>query len=296
MLAFVTSLRHPHNSDDYGLVEELLADTLGSVAAQTVDDFVVIVVGNQRPRFPLPPRVEFVQVDFPPPSAHHGPRTPLPGFVRDKGTKIGVGLAAARAHAPDRVMIFDADDFVHRDLARFAAHNPGPGAWVVENGYMLSRARNAYRRQPAFNRTCGTCHIVDWEVYAVPESLGVEATQDEVEAAFGERLPRILGAHREAVEWFSAHDVTVAALPFPGAIYHVDTGENHSGKQMRGLARPVGHALRTTFGLPARRLAARDVWSAVGPSAWAESARMSSARTAARVAYHARRLVPRARP
>ena len=35
MLAFITTLRHPQNSVDYSRVEQLLLDTLNSVAQQS---------------------------------------------------------------------------------------------------------------------------------------------------------------------------------------------------------------------------------------------------------------------
>jgi hypothetical protein len=278
VLAFITSLRHPQNSAEYGRVEQLLKETLDSVTAQTTDEFVAIVVGNRRPRFDLPARAHFVGVDFPPPSAHGGPRTPMTSFVWDKGTKIGIGLVAARAFDPDYVMIFDADDFVHRDLASFVSRHAGGDGWVIDRGYMFSRRRLAYRGQARFNRVCGTCHIVSYDTYRVPEWLSVHATQDEVELAFGERLRRIMGAHRDGLEWFSEHGVTLSPLPFPGAVYQVDTGENHSGKQMTGAARPLGPKLSQTFGIPRRSGHARTLWGAIGPRSIAETLRGSSAR------------------
>jgi hypothetical protein len=283
LLAFVTSLRHPQNSAEYARVEELLKTTLDSVTGQTTDEFVTIVVGNRPPAFDMPSRTHFVAVDFPPPSVHNGPRTPMKSFVWDKGTKIGIGLAAARDFNPDYVMIFDADDFVHRDLARFVAENPGPPGWVVDRGYMFSRARNVYRRQPAFNRVCGTCHIVAYDTYAVPATLTVDATQQEVERAFSERMWRIMGAHKDGLEWFAAHGVALEPLPFPGAVYQVDTGENHSGKQMTGVARPLRPQMSATFGIPGRRALVRDVWSATGPRALAGSVSALSERVSRRV-------------
>jgi len=267
MLAFITSLRHPLNSADYGRVEQLLADTLASVTAQTSDDFHVFVVGNKRPDFDLGPRVTFVPVDFPPPVNTPGPRTARAPFVWDKGTKIGVGLIAARAVAPDHVMIFDADDFVSRDLAEFASARRGEPGWVVEEGYIFSRARQAYRVQERFNQTCGTCHIVAWDAYAVPAALTVEATQDEVAAGFGERLNEVLGAHHGARAWFAAQGFPLAALPFRGAVYHVDTGENHSGKALTGLVFPLGRRFAAEFGVP--RLTSYPVaaWRAFYPTA-----------------------------
>ena len=88
-LAFITPLRHPQNSADYGHVEALLKDTLESISRQTSDDFVAIVVGNRKPTFPLPRRTHFVHVDFPPPSALRGPCTGRLPSVWDKCTSWG---------------------------------------------------------------------------------------------------------------------------------------------------------------------------------------------------------------
>lgn len=107
VLAFITSLRHPRNSDDYGRVERLLEQTLTSVCNQTSPDFAVFVVGNREPSFRLPPRSTFVPVDFPPPVATQGPQFGREPFVWDKGTTIGVGFAAARAVHPDHVIILE---------------------------------------------------------------------------------------------------------------------------------------------------------------------------------------------
>ena len=290
MLAFITSLRHPQNSADYARVELLLEETLRSVTQQTSEDFVVIVVGNREPAFALGDRVHFVPVDFPPPAPPDGPRTARAPFVRDKGTKIGVGLAAARRFDPDHVMIFDADDFVHRELAAFVAERPGRPGWVIDRGWMYSRARNAYRVQNGFNRTCGTCHILPFDAYGVPDDLAPTASQEEVVEAFGERLEAMLGAHREAVEWHAARGRRLERLPFRGAVYHVDTGENHSGKAMRGVARPLGRRLRRDFAIPSNRSSLITLWSAVGPGALWESVSQSAVVNARR----ARRVVRRA--
>lgn len=271
MLAFITTLRHPDNAESYERVESLLEATLASITAQTVDNFIVIVVGHQPPGFLLPPNTVFVPVDFPAPVAENGPHAGREAFVWDKGTKIGVGLLAARSHNPDRVMIFDADDFVSRDLVEFSQGQPGEFGWMIRHGLMYSQSRNAYRHITGFNRTCGTCAIVPFSAYAVPAELGVDATQDQIGEAFGERLWRILGAHREADEWFAAHDVAMYDLPFPGAVYHVDTGENHSGKALAGLAHPLSARVCDQFGIRASRGAPGTLWSAFGPVAVLET-------------------------
>lgn len=264
MLAFVTSLRHPQNSADYARVERLLAATLRSVVAQVDDDFVVIVVGNQEPSFALPSQARFVKVDFPAPAPPDGPRTAREPFVRDKGSKIGVGLIAARDFDPDYVMIFDADDFVSRRLAGWVNARGRSSGWVIEHGWMYSAARGAMRPQENFNRTCGTCFIIPFDAYRVPEHLDVGASQEEVLDAYGEILPNILGAHRDAIHWYAAHGRVLETLPFRGAVYHVDTGENHSGKAMTDLALPLSRSLAREFTIP-RRPFAVAWWRSAGP-------------------------------
>ncbi|MDY0830150.1 glycosyltransferase family A protein [Microbacterium sp. BG28] len=270
MLAFVTSLRHPQNSADYGRVELLLEQTLASVAAQHGDDFVVIVVGNRRPAFELPRRTHFVEVDFPAPAPPTGPRTDRDAFVWDKGTKIGAGLIAAREYSPDYVMIFDADDYVSNRLAAFVASAPPSPGWVVSSGWMYSYTREVAKPINGFNRTCGTSFIMSFDAYQVP-NLPEGSTQREIADGFGERLYSVLGAHRHAREWFAEHSFAPVDLPFRGAVYNVDTGENHSGKALSGIAFNAGRALVTEYGLPVRLSAMRRLWNAIGARAIAET-------------------------
>lgn len=283
MLAFVTTLRHPQNSVDYDRVEQLLLDTLRSVTQQSADDYVVIVVGNQRPGFELPPRTEFVQVEFPAPAPPTGAQTARAPFVWDKGTKLGVGLIAARRHNPTHVMIFDADDFVHRGLAAMVSAQPHHAGWVIRDGWMYSRARNAYVPQADFNRTCGTSFIVPFEAYGVPENLTLHASQQEIAEGYGERLSEIMGAHRNAEAWHHGHGRVLEPLPYRGAVYHVDTGENHSGKSLTGIARPFGRTMERDFGIQPSRGSAATWWSAIGPVAALEEAATFLRRAARRI-------------
>lgn len=136
---------------------------------------------------------------------------------------------------------------------------------------MYSNSRNAYREVSNFNRTCGTCAIVPYDVYSVPDSLGLDATQTEIGDAFGERLWRILGAHREADEWFASQEVIMKDLPFAGAVYHVDTGENHSGKALTGLAKPLTRSVSREFGIQPSKNKVSTWFRALGPRAILES-------------------------
>jgi hypothetical protein len=266
MLAFITTLRHPQNSADYGRVESLLQDTLASLTQQTCEDYIVIIVGNRRPAFPLPDRTIFVEVDFPPPSDRKDPRTGAASVIWDKGTKNAVGLIAARDFGPEYVMFVDADDFVHRELAAFVHSRPGHAGWVVKRGLMYSRRRNAYRRLRKFYRFCGTSFIVPLEAYEVPTHLTVSATQQEIAEAFGERLEHVL-EHGWAFDWWRKHGRLLEPLPFAGAVYHLQNGENHSNNDLFGPALPYRSYLYRDYALRPSRRPASTLWASIGPAA-----------------------------
>jgi hypothetical protein len=278
MLAFVTSLRHPDNSASYPRVEALLERTLRSIDSQTDGDYVVIVVCNQAPTFRVSDKVHIVTVDFPAPAPPAGPRTDRAPFVWDKGTKIGLGLIAARRWSPDYVMIFDADDFVSRRLVAHSKKHAGSDGWVITDGWTYSSARGVFKSTRRFNRTCGTSFVVSYDAYGVGASLDESATQREIAETFGERLNRILGAHRDALEWFTAAGFAITPLPFRGAVYHVDTGENHSGKSLVGLARPATTSLLEEFGIDPDVSALRSAVNGLGPIALAETAARAARR------------------
>src|SRR5258705_211503 len=248
MLAFITTLRHPQNSADYCRVESLLQDTLASLSQQSCDDYRMIIVGNRRPAFPLPERAIFVDVNFPPPSDLKGPQTGPAPVIWDKGTKIAIGLIAARDFGPEYVMAVDADDFVHRDVAAFARDHPGRAGWVVKRGWIYSRARNAHAPRRSFFRICGTSFIIPFDAYDVPPDLTVSATQREIAEAFGERLENVL-EHGYAFDWRRKDGRVLEPLPFPGTVYQVDTGENHSGNFLVGPALPYRSHLYRDFAI-----------------------------------------------
>lgn len=266
MLAFITTLRNPLNSADYVRVESLLQDTLASLTQQSSDDYVVIIVGNRRPSFALPKRVVFVEVDFPPPSDHNGPRTGAAAVIWDKGTKIAIGLIAARDFSPDYVMAVDADDFVHRELAAFVQARPGHAGWVIKRGWMYSCTRNAYRLHRRFYRACGTSFIIPYEAYEVPPELHMSATQQQIAEAFGERLEHVL-EHGWAFDWWRNHGRMLEPLPFPGAVYRLENGENHSGYELLGPAWPYRSHLYRDFGIRPSKTPASTVWASIGPAA-----------------------------
>lgn len=244
MLAFVTTLRHPRNSFDYDAVERMLAQSLRSWHNQDDNDWVGVVVGNQYPVIELGERIEFVKVDFDPPAMLAGPRTGLAAVLRDKGTKLAVGLLRARQLGASHVMFVDADDFVSRGVASFVARHLHDLGWVVTDGWRYNAERAVVRRHRGdFHLQCGTSHIVRTDLFR-PVTASITASQAELYAGFGSELERWMGSHMHIHE-----DLPLQSLPFPGALYRVGTAESHSGNSLAGWSRPVSVSMAKEFAI-----------------------------------------------
>lgn len=266
MLAFITSVRHPHNSNSYEKVLALLTDTLRSVSRQTVPHFRILVVYNElAPDFSIEPaigeHVDFLQVDFPPPSPVKSAATSMAAIRKDRGTKYVVGVLAASHYQPTHVMFFDADDFVGRDLAEFTHQRPDEHGWVMNRGLWYKDGKVKIHR-PFFMR-CGTSSIVRYGLLRelIPSGLDPRSSQPEILAAMDPWiLGFIFGSHRFAPQYFSDRGAPLRPYPSIGAVRNLATGENHSdiiavnppslvpttGERWR----PVTEADKISFGLP----------------------------------------------
>lgn len=242
MIVFLTSLTHPDNSPDLQRSDELIAASLASITRQTDSDYCVIVVGERPPAIELPPSVEFITVDFPA-TDHSGT------FHLNKGAKLGVGLLRARELGADFIMVFDYDDYVHRDIAAFVNAHPAAQGWYLPDGLLYSKQRNSYRRRSGFNRRCGTSHIVPLNAYRIPEELTLDAPFDEVCEAFGDEAVDALGKHRMLRELMANRGFELQPLPFYGAMYTVETFANISGTRMTWFSRPLRKQLAEEFGV-----------------------------------------------
>lgn len=260
MIVFITSIRHPNNSSSYGQVLALLERSLKSVCNQADDDFQVIVVCNELPELRYHhPKIEYVVTSFPPPSTIAGPMTGLSAVRMDKGAKYAIGVSTARKHHPDYVMFFDADDFIHRDIAGFCNANKGQNGWYVVSGYKYKEGSLLCIEISDFYRFCGTCNILSFESMAVPSHItGISSLAEVLESVEPYFLTDILGAHPFTPEYFASQGSSLAPLPFPGAVYVIATGENHSGNTLfSSLPRLVDHRMNVQFGMDLDLSAAR---------------------------------------
>ncbi|MGE0484950.1 MAG: hypothetical protein AB7Q81_12485 [Gammaproteobacteria bacterium] len=235
MLAFLVTVRHPHNCNSYARVWRLLEDTLRSLLAQRSGAFRVVVVCNERR--PLAAdlahaaRIDWRVVEFPPPSPLRRAATGLTAARLDRGCKLAVAVLDAAAAGATHFMTCDADDFVADDLAGgVAAAGPAAPGWYLAQGYDYKDGRIAPRDD--FDRHCGTSLILRTDLIAGPllaAGLSAAADQTAILARAGhDFVTRLLGSHLHLREHCAVRGAPLAPWPARAAVRRLATGENHS--------------------------------------------------------------------
>lgn len=217
VLAFVTSLRHPHDSTDY-LRVEVAAPNARPARTAAVAGLPCLRRGQSRPGL-CPAGADHLRRSGLPAAGAHARRAVRPGALRPgQGHQDRIGLAAARRVAPDHVMVFDADDFVYR----------GVTSTCTAGRRRLFRRRGLHLlpgalRLPPGQRLLRPVRYVPCAALAAlrgPRRVPVHATQAAVEEAFGERLHALLGAHRGTRAWLAGRGVqpspAIARRGLPG--------------------------------------------------------------------------------
>lgn len=246
MLVFILALQSPKASKDWLRVSSMCERTLRSVCAQTSSDFRVFLVCNTRPEIDFThPNLTIIERDLPTPAATSSAR------MNDKWSKLKVGLVAARHLAPAHVMFVDADDCVHSGLAAHVASHPDAIGWSIDVGYLRDEGSRWLYRKKDFSRFCGSSAIVRLSDHDFPKS----------ESESAEKYFILANGHGVINEYMSERGTPLDTLPFVGAIYMTNTGENDSGLKMGGwqgkrhmlkkiwATRPLTSRVRSEMGL-----------------------------------------------
>lgn len=214
MLLFVVPVKSPRLSRDWALACRLFERCVRSICAQTVEDFRVVVVCNERPATGFEhPRLEYLVVDFPVPEMRRPGEVTTTGYDyglsaeiarknADKARKLRAGFEHGARYAPTHCMGVDADDCVSRRLAAFVKRHPEKAGWFFKKGYIHPEGgRLLYVNVKNFNQTCGSSVI------------------------FRADLQQVVLENPD----FYAHCIDrapLAPLPFAGAIYSIANGDN----------------------------------------------------------------------
>lgn len=213
MLVFVIPLKSPQVSKSWQKTCSIFERTLKSVCNQTLSNFKVVVVCNQKPEIAYThPNVIYLVENFPVPQ-------PKVRFdkERDRTRKMLAGIVKAKQlENTTHIMLVDADDCVSNQLAKYVEANPDGAGWLIASGYWYQENSNFVRvMRKAFYEYCGTSNILRADLYPVDSH-----TPENVE------LLQQKYRHKQIRKTLANQGIYLDPLPFKGAIYTVNHGEN----------------------------------------------------------------------
>ena len=220
MLAFLIPVKSRKTAKSWPVLCRLFERTVRSVCRQTSQNFTVLVVCNETPQISFShPNLEFLNVDYPTPSPD------LESKNVDKERKIITGLVALRNVQPTHVMFVDSDDCVSRHLADYVDGRSQQNGWFFESGYEYDDGSDRIlNKSNRFYSICGSCNIVRYQLYGVPEQLPPYHEINDYD--------RFIGGHHVAQSELAERGTPLEPLPFPGAVYIRDGyGENMSTQE-----------------------------------------------------------------
>ncbi len=207
-------LRSRRNTPDWATTCDLLAQTLRSVAAQSVPCARVIVVCHERPAVAIPDglEVQFHEVSFDPPAR------PIEGWIDARRKQFAIG-AHLREHGGGRLFLLDADDLIDDRLLATVDRSEAK-AILLRTGYQFDETRGKVTLMPRMWRRCGSCAVVDWRSDELPDSR--EESGDSVYRQFNDTR------HYDWPLQFKAWGWPTASIYRPLVLYVVNHGQNIS--------------------------------------------------------------------
>ena len=223
MFVFITPLKSRKVSNNWEKTCQLFERTLKSVCSQRSTHYSVLVVCHEKPNISFSSdKVQYLQVDFPPPDKKGG--SAQDWYFRreiDKNRKLLMGLCHAKHLSPSYVMPVDADDCISDEIVGYSEKNPGSNGWFLNQGYLYNQVTNRLvRKYRKFNLMCGTSHIINYDLIDLPDNpeydRGYGYYRDHVIFLKHDHIRRIMQGKGKPLK----------PLPFPGAVYITENSEN----------------------------------------------------------------------
>ena len=215
---FLIPLQSKQVSRNWARVTKLFELMLGSIMQQTSENFRVLVACHEIPEVPFAddPRLRFYPVDFAPPASD----APSQVRVTDKYDKLAVLMKELGTIEHSFSMCVDADDLVSRKLVEFAHAHPESNGWIFPHGYRYSMgSRWILEQRGNFVEHCGTSSIIKSSLIEYPKDFSAEQRQ---------KCVRLRAGHHNIADLMIEEGHPLEDLPFPGAIYMTNHGDNDS--------------------------------------------------------------------
>lgn len=213
MLVFLVPLKSKQVSRDWTRVSNLLERCIRSIINQTSEEFKLIIVCHERPDIGVEhPSIDYLEVDFPPPKL--GQENTINLMDQDKNKKMWQGIEHVSSINPSHIMFIDADDCVSSHIANFVRHNPHHHGWFLDSGYVYEDGSDRiFYKKDKFYLMSGTSHIIKYSTLKNPDISSLYTGSDSP-------------LHQTVVSLMATRGTPLDPLPFAGAVYIIDNGEN----------------------------------------------------------------------
>lgn len=216
---FIIPLQSPMASDSWSRVSQLCIRTIGSVTSQTNPNFRVLLVCNEPPEnYQSHTRVEVLLANLPPPGKGQQ-------RMEDKWKKISLGLSHYRDEPDAYYMIVDADDRVSNRIVDFVLKEDYRPGWYFEKGFIYDWGFPWLYLRKRFHLFCGTSSVLFCPSSMLPGNP--DSTSDTCYL--------IKYGHTAIKSYFDTQEKPLKPAPFCGAIYMLNTGENHTRESYLGV-------------------------------------------------------------
>ncbi len=211
MLYFITPLRAKAASKNWEVEMECFERMYNSVLGQTCDDYHFVLVCHDVPECinPASSKVSIIQLEG-----------ELPTTKREQSkdktrkTDTGFDFVTTQSSGKDNfVMLLDADDLLNKHLVEYVSKHAQENGWYIGDGYEYSYSTGKIiPLQKIFGRlrfdaVCGSSFIV-------------KLNEKTAKA--------ILSGHDFVAQNCAKAGFPLQKLPFRGAVYVINTGNNHS--------------------------------------------------------------------
>lgn len=232
MLIFIIPIKSKKLSQSWETVSSLFERCVKSICNQTLNNFQVIVVCNEKPEIEFThPQITYLERDFPLIINTESKTKEL-----DRTRKIVTGLIYAQTLKPSHIMFVDADDCVSNRLAEFVARNRQSNGWYFKKGYMYQDGSKIMRiMRKGFHNYCGTSNIIKYDLFDLPANFHEnECLKEKLDE--NEYIKHIFDCyrHRDIIGTLAQKRANIEPLPFPGGVYIINNENTYFGVDDRG--------------------------------------------------------------
>jgi len=221
MFYFLIPLRSKESSKDWNIISKLFNNTITSVCNQIDPDFKIIIAYHDLPEIDnvCKKHLELIKVPYPSPENYDQQ-------MLDKYYKKRFMMERVRAYGGGYVMFMDADDLISNRITEYINKDDNRQGYYINKGYEYNLDTSTLKIAPKFHKLCGSSYIIYYRKDELPhkaEFLGYSFKNDD-------REKKYLFDYSHNI-WNSLackQSKYLKPIPFKGAIYVINTGDNHS--------------------------------------------------------------------